>query len=212
MVLASSGRPLRVGRARAACACRPSVLALLTLAAGVPFGPAVERLTGLAPAIKWPNDLLVGRRKLAGILAEGVRAGNGGLQAVVLGYGINVQRCRLSARTGSRVTSLETELGRPVDRAALCCGGRCPRSRRRYHDLLEGRSMLSSTRGARGRSAAARGSSGTRRRGSGGRHRRHRRYGRAARADGRRSNASSPAKCVAMHGDSARGGLHAASD
>ena len=46
--------------------------ALLTLTAGVAIAEAIERVTGLAPAIKWPNDLLVGRRKLAGILAEGV--------------------------------------------------------------------------------------------------------------------------------------------
>ena len=38
--------------------------------------------------MKWPNDLYVGRRKLAGILAEAT--GSGGADAVVLGYGINV--------------------------------------------------------------------------------------------------------------------------
>ena len=38
--------------------------ALLTLAAGVALAEAVERVTGLSPAIKWPNDLLVVRRKL----------------------------------------------------------------------------------------------------------------------------------------------------
>src|SRR5713226_6676688 len=36
--------------------------ALLTLAAGVALAEAIERATGLAPAIKWPNDLLIGRR------------------------------------------------------------------------------------------------------------------------------------------------------
>src|SRR5690348_5353678 len=44
--------------------------ALLTLTAGLALAEAVECATGLGPAIKWPNDLLVGRRKLAGILAE----------------------------------------------------------------------------------------------------------------------------------------------
>jgi BirA family transcriptional regulator, biotin operon repressor / biotin---[acetyl-CoA-carboxylase] ligase len=43
---------------------------LLTLATGVALAEGVERATGLAPAIKWPNDLLIGRRKVAGILAE----------------------------------------------------------------------------------------------------------------------------------------------
>ena len=70
-------------------------LALLTLAAGVALADAVYRTTGLAPDIKWPNDLLIGRRKLAGILAGGwVRTAGGRREhtrhRVVLGYGINV--------------------------------------------------------------------------------------------------------------------------
>ena len=95
--------------------------AILTLAAGVAIAQAVERVTGLAPAIKWPNDLLVGRRKLAGILAEGVAAPSaGGLQAVVLGFGVNVGAASFPPDLDARVTSLESELGRAVDRAALC--------------------------------------------------------------------------------------------
>ena len=48
---------------------------LLTLSAGVALAEGVQAATGLAADIKWPNDLLVGRRKLAGILAEGVAPG-----------------------------------------------------------------------------------------------------------------------------------------
>lgn len=94
--------------------------ALLTLTAGVALAQAVERLTGLAPDIKWPNDLLVGRRKLAGILAEGVASASGpALQGVVLGYGINVRAAAYPPELDARVTSLETELGRAIDRAAV---------------------------------------------------------------------------------------------
>ncbi len=91
-----------------AAACGERATALLTLSAGVALSEAVERMTGLAPAIKWPNDLLVDRRKLAGILAEG------------------------------RVTSLESELGRVVDRAALCAESLACLSER-YADLMAGR-------------------------------------------------------------------------
>ena len=64
---------------------------LLTIAAGVALAEAVEQVTGLAPEIKWPNDLIVARRKLAGILAEGVAQPSAtSVRAVVLGYGINV--------------------------------------------------------------------------------------------------------------------------
>lgn len=108
-------------------------VALLTLAAGVALSEAVEHLTGLTPGIKWPNDLLVGRRKLAGILAE---AGSG--DAVVLGFGINVGRMSYPRELEARATSLETELGRPIDRADLFAASLAALAKR-YGDLLDGR-------------------------------------------------------------------------
>src|SRR6185295_3892606 len=54
---------------------------LLTLAAGVAIAEGVEAAAGVAADLKWPNDLLVGGRKLGGILAEG--SGD----TVVVGYG-----------------------------------------------------------------------------------------------------------------------------
>jgi BirA family biotin operon repressor/biotin-[acetyl-CoA-carboxylase] ligase len=112
--------------------------ALLTLAAGVALAEAVEHATGLSPSIKWPNDLLVDRRKLAGILAEGVAGSStSGLQAVVLGYGLNVRAASYPPDLAAKVTSLETELGRPVDRAALCAESiACVAER--YADLMAG--------------------------------------------------------------------------
>jgi len=113
--------------------------ALLTLAAGVALAEAVERVTGLRPAIKWPNDLLVDHRKLAGILAEGVAfPSTAALQAVVVGFGINVMPAAYPPALASRVTSLESELGRSVDRAAVCAESLATLATR-YDDLLEGR-------------------------------------------------------------------------
>ena len=86
---------------------------LLTLAAGVALAEAIERVTGLAAPIKWPNDLLVGRRKLAGILAEGLAQDPAaGVGPVVLGYGVNIGHMSVPADLLDRTTSLETELGR----------------------------------------------------------------------------------------------------
>jgi len=128
-------------------------LALLTLAAGVALSGAIEQATGLRPDIKWPNDLVVGPRKLAGILAEGIvdRAASGsaeggapdrspatGVAAVVLGYGINVASAAYPAELADRATSLESELGRPVDRAVLCAETVASIAGR-YDDLLAGR-------------------------------------------------------------------------
>jgi len=105
---------------------------LTTLAAGVALVEGVRQATGLAPSLKWPNDLYVGRRKLAGILAEG--AGD----AVVLGYGINVLSAAYPPELADRVTALESELGRAVDRGAVLAETLCALARR-YDDLLESR-------------------------------------------------------------------------
>jgi BirA family biotin operon repressor/biotin-[acetyl-CoA-carboxylase] ligase len=131
---------------------------LLTLAAGVALSEGIERATGLAPRIKWPNDLLVGRRKLAGILAEAVtaddrrhpvqntqesRSANGAgsprdAMNVVLGYGINVGPMAYPPELRDRATSLETELGRPIDRGAVCVETLAALASR-YRDLVDGR-------------------------------------------------------------------------
>lgn len=114
-------------------------VSLLTLSAGVALAEAVERVTGLAPSIKWPNDLLVDTRKLAGILAEGVAQPSAlGLRAVVLGYGINVGAAAFPPDLADRVTALESELGREVDRAMLCAESLVALATR-YDDLLAGR-------------------------------------------------------------------------
>ncbi|MGH7321783.1 MAG: biotin--[acetyl-CoA-carboxylase] ligase [Candidatus Rokuibacteriota bacterium] len=89
----------------------------LTLAAACAVAEAVEARTGLAPTLKWPNDVLVGDRKLAGILAEGVL---GHAAFLVLGIGLNVSQRSLDwpAELARRGVSL-AQLGRPVDREAL---------------------------------------------------------------------------------------------
>jgi BirA family biotin operon repressor/biotin-[acetyl-CoA-carboxylase] ligase len=92
----------------------------------------VQQATGLTPSLKWPNDLYVGQRKLAGILAEA--AGN----AVVVGYGINVATTSFPPELMDRVTSLESELGRAVDRPRVFAETLCALARR-YDDLLEAR-------------------------------------------------------------------------
>lgn len=95
-----------------------SALSLITLAAGVGVRDGVASATGLAADLKWPNDLLVDRRKLAGILAEGHAIGTPN-QAVVIGVGVNVQAAAYPPDVAPRATSIEGELGRAVDREQL---------------------------------------------------------------------------------------------
>ena len=112
---------------------------LLTMTAGLALAEAVSQATGLVPAIKWPNDLLIGRRKLAGILAEGVaRHDAPAVQSVVLGYGLNLQPAAFPPELRDRVTSIESELGRRFDRGPILAST-LEALAVRYDDLLEAR-------------------------------------------------------------------------
>jgi BirA family biotin operon repressor/biotin-[acetyl-CoA-carboxylase] ligase len=87
----------------------------LSLVAGRACAEAIAEVTGLEPEVKFPNDVLLGGRKVAGILAE---ASEG---RVVLGVGVNVAQgpgdLPVDARTPA--TSLAIETGCTVDRASL---------------------------------------------------------------------------------------------
>lgn len=95
-----------------------NILPLITLAGGLAVHDAIQRATGLPTELKWPNDVMVGGRKLAGILAEGFAIGTPD-QAIVLGVGINVLRSFYPSDLADRATSVESELGYAVDRMAL---------------------------------------------------------------------------------------------
>ncbi len=70
---------------------------------------------GLTPQIKWPNDVLIQGRKVAGILVESGWAGNA-LDASVLGIGVNVKPTAVPPEHELTfpATSLEAELGHPL--------------------------------------------------------------------------------------------------
>ena len=89
----------------------------LPLLAGLAVSAAVRRTTGVEATLKWPNDVLVGDRKLAGILVERLlrRTGRADRPVAVVGIGINVHQ---SALPLDGATSLALE-GSPVDRAHL---------------------------------------------------------------------------------------------
>lgn len=100
------------------------VLPRLTALGAMAVADALESGYGLPALIKWPNDVLIQRRKVAGVLAEAQWKG-GTLAALILGIGINVapDSAREAARRESRLrfpaTSLEDVLGRPIDRLDL---------------------------------------------------------------------------------------------
>jgi BirA family biotin operon repressor/biotin-[acetyl-CoA-carboxylase] ligase len=94
-----------------------SELALLTLAVGVGVAEAVETLApGLKASIKWPNDVWVDGKKIAGILVEGASLGEHALP-VVIGIGLNVNREIFPSDLDTPATSLKLSSGAAVDRA-----------------------------------------------------------------------------------------------
>jgi len=113
-----------------------AVTSLLTVASGVALAEGVRASTGLPTELKWPNDLMVLRRKLAGILAE---AAHGHAPSyVVLGFGINLRLVAYPRELADRVTSLEAETGKTIDRA-LVFAEILAALAERYADLQAGR-------------------------------------------------------------------------
>jgi BirA family transcriptional regulator, biotin operon repressor / biotin---[acetyl-CoA-carboxylase] ligase len=105
-------------RPRALLSTHPHASSLLTLASGVAVAEGVEAATGLSAEIKWPNDLVVGKRKLGGILTEApVRSGE--FEYAVVGIGVNLREGAYPPEVARRATSIEAELDRPVDRGRL---------------------------------------------------------------------------------------------
>jgi BirA family biotin operon repressor/biotin-[acetyl-CoA-carboxylase] ligase len=70
-------------------ACTPDKLMHLTCATAVAGCKAVEKACGISPDVKWTNDLVVGRKKLGGILTELALTGNGLVDYAIVGIGIN---------------------------------------------------------------------------------------------------------------------------
>ena len=96
----------------------PAGAAMLTLVAGLAAQEAVARQTGLAPDIRWPNDLLVGGRKFGGILTE-MHAEPDRIRFVVVGIGINVNHERFPEELATIATSLRMATGREQSRIEL---------------------------------------------------------------------------------------------
>ncbi len=92
----------------------------LTVASATALWRAIARHTGLHPAIKWPNDLVLRGKKVAGILTE-LNAELDQVRYVVLGIGVdvNLNSTDFPPELRKTATSLKAELGKPVVRAEL---------------------------------------------------------------------------------------------
>ena len=96
----------------------PADAPLITLLAGLSAQEALRQQTGCAADLRWPNDLLLGGRKLGGILTE-MHAEPGRIHFVIVGIGLNVNQSRFPEKLASIATSLKMETGRTHSRLEL---------------------------------------------------------------------------------------------
>jgi BirA family biotin operon repressor/biotin-[acetyl-CoA-carboxylase] ligase len=87
----------------------PAQLPQLSLTAAVAVAEAIADLTGLAPRLKWPNDVVIRGRKLAGILLESRSVTT---TVVVIGVGINLAQMSFALELAESATSVRLEDGR----------------------------------------------------------------------------------------------------
>lgn len=96
--------------------CKPEELMHLTCSVGVAMAEAVEAVSGIRPQLKWINDLVIGSKKLGGILVE-MSVDKGLVEYAVIGIGIN---CLQSARDfHPEIAELATSLSLSADRPIL---------------------------------------------------------------------------------------------
>ena len=102
--------------------CEPSEIVQITTWTAVAIARAVERTTGMRPDIKWVNDLMMGGRKICGILTEmSVESETGTIQYVVAGIGVNVNQeiSDYPEELRGIAGSIAMAVGHPVRRARL---------------------------------------------------------------------------------------------
>ena len=101
--------------------CTPQQIMHLTCAAAVAMCDAVESAVGFRPGIKWTNDLVCGKRKIAGVLTELGFDNRGNVDFAVIGIGINC--CQQEADFPEDIRSIAGSLtsisGQSIDRAVV---------------------------------------------------------------------------------------------
>ena len=99
---------------------RPQETTQLTVASAAALRRAIKSVTGLSAEIKWPNDLLIGGKKVTGILTE-MSAELDRVRHVILGIGVDVSQdaAEFPAELRKTATSLKIETGAEISRAEL---------------------------------------------------------------------------------------------
>ena len=96
----------------------PDKASMLTLVAAYSVARVIREKTGLDAKIKWPNDIVVGKKKVCGILTE-MNMERDYIHHIVVGIGINVNAQKIPLEIQEMATSLKLEKGELVSRANL---------------------------------------------------------------------------------------------
>ena len=96
----------------------PQHAPLITMVAGLAVRDAILEQTGVVPDLRWPNDLLFGRKKFCGILTE-MNAEQDRIHFVAVGIGINVNHLKVPDELAAIATSLRIETGRSHSRVEI---------------------------------------------------------------------------------------------
>jgi BirA family biotin operon repressor/biotin-[acetyl-CoA-carboxylase] ligase len=101
----------------------PYQASLITLMAAVATADAIQKFSGLEPLIKWPNDILLRAKKVAGLLNE-IHSEMDRIHFVILGIGVNLNTDRkmFSKEIREGATSLKIEMGQAISRNAFLQG------------------------------------------------------------------------------------------
>lgn len=92
----------------------PEAVPLLTMALGLATQRAIEQVCGFCCDIRWPNDLILNERKMAGIMVQSADKG-----ALIAGIGINVNQTAFPEELREIATSLRIETSREFDKDAV---------------------------------------------------------------------------------------------
>jgi BirA family biotin operon repressor/biotin-[acetyl-CoA-carboxylase] ligase len=98
----------------------PQQASLMTFMAAVATAGAIHKFSGLEPIIKWPNDILLKNRKVAGLLNE-IHSEMDRIHFVILGIGVNLNMDEkmFSKEIRRLATSLKREMGQSISRKAF---------------------------------------------------------------------------------------------
>ena len=100
-------------------AIEPSKAPMLTLVMAVAVAEGIKKICGdISPQIKWPNDIILNKKKVCGILTEMAIDGSG-VKYVVIGVGINVNQKVFVPELEGKATSLSLEIMKEFDRKMM---------------------------------------------------------------------------------------------